>query len=170
MRRNTRDWLVLAMCLAVEFSLATFLGFVAAHFTVRPPWAEFLSEVLAVIGIVSLAFALCVGILLVIKRSTVQPSQAATGTSGLRAVPTDAHPKPRMSKMAILSLVLAAPPVSCFYRLPAVAGFVLGIVALHSIHASGGRIKGAGLAIAGTALSFLSVALALCGILFIGPD
>ena len=170
MRRSTRDWLILAVCLAAALSAVSLLSFVAAHFTVRPLWAERLSEVVAVLGLVCLLFAVCAAIFLVIKRPTMGLAGIGEAPSGTVGVSTNQQPQPRMSRLAILSLVLGAPPVSCIYGVPAVAGFILGIVALHKIHANEGRIRGARLAIVGTVVSFLVVALVVCGLLFVGPD
>lgn len=158
------------MCLAAALFAVTLLGFVAAHFTVRPSWAERLSGVVAILGLVCLLFAVCTAIFLTKKRSTLDLAGTAKEPSGVVGVPTNQHPQPKTSRMAILSLVLAAPPVSCFFGVPAVAGFILGILALHRIHRSEGRIRGSGLAIAGTVLSFFVVSLVVCGLLFVGPD
>ena len=170
MRRSTRDWLILAMCLATVLFAVSSTGFLAAHFTVRPLWAERLSEVVAVLGLVCLLFAVCAAIFLVIKRPTAGLAGMGEEPSATVGFPTNQQPQPRMSRLAILSLVLGAPPVSCLYGVPAVAGFILGIVALHTIHTSEGRIRGAVLAIAGTVVSFLVVSLVVCGLLFVGPD
>jgi len=170
MRRNTRDWLILAMCLATVLFAVSLLGLLAAHFTVRPLWAERLSVVVAVLGLVSLVFAVCTAVFLSKKRSTLNLAGTAKGPSGVVGIPGEQRPRPRISRLSILSLVLGAPPVSCFYGVPAVAGFILGILALHKIHTSEGRIRGAGLAIAGTVVSFLVVSSVVCGLLFVGPD
>ena len=170
MRRSTRDWLVLAMCLAAVLFVVSLLGFVAAHFTVRPSWAERLSGVVAILGLVSLLIAVCIGVFLAKKWSTTNLVEKTGEPSALVDVPTKQRPQPKTSRMAILSLVLGAPPVSCIYGVPAVAGFILGILALHKIHTSEGQVRGAGLAIAGTVLSFLVVLFVLCGLLFVGPD
>jgi hypothetical protein len=170
MRRSTRDWLTLAMCLATVLFAVSLAGFLAAHFTVRPLWAERLSEVVAILGLVCLLFAVCAAIFLVIKRPTAGLAGMGEEPSATVGVSTNPQPQPKISRLAILSLVLGAPPVSCLYGVPAVAGFILGIVALHRIHTSEGRIRGTGLAIAGTVLSFLVVSLVVCGLLFVGPD
>jgi len=60
--------------------------------------------------------------------------------------------EPKTSGLAIASLILALFSVFTF-GLSAIVGLILGIVGLSSINGSAGRLKGAGLAIAGIVIS-----------------
>ncbi len=66
-----------------------------------------------------------------------------------------AQPLPRMSVMAILSLIFAVLGLAC---LPfGIVGLVLGIIALTKVNGSQGRLTGRGLAIAGLVVGALSI-------------
>lgn len=65
-------------------------------------------------------------------------------------------PQPRVSALAITSLILG---LLGFLILPALAGLVCGILALIQIHRSAGALKGKGIAVAGTVVSGVMIAL-----------
>ncbi len=73
----------------------------------------------------------------------------------LPLLPTRA-PQPRTSRLAVASLVLG---ILGFLVLPAVLGLACGILALIQISRSSGALKGNGIAIAGTAVSGVMLAL-----------
>jgi prepilin-type processing-associated H-X9-DG protein len=77
------------------------------------------------------------------------PVVAATRAPVLAALPTPQVPT-KTSGIAIASLVCA---LFGFLIVPALAGVILGIVALVAIHKSQGRVRGTGMAIAGLCVS-----------------
>jgi len=170
MRRSMRDWLIVAIGVGISFFAATCFGFVAAHATVRPPWIERLSEILALVGAACLAGAVSSVVSLAKKWPGAQPPGAKGPFPGETGVSAHECIRPKISRLALASLVLATPPVVCLWGLPAVVGLILGLVALHDIHASDGHLKGTSLALAGTIISSFVLFMVLFIVLFVGPD
>jgi len=155
MKQSTRDWLILTICLAVVFSAVSAVNLFGAYFLEIRNRAEFLFVLIG--GGVAFVYAICAAGYFISKWSVIEPqvtSASLTSVSTLRSW----HPRsPPISKLAVASVILGFIPIGCC-GLTSVAGFILGLVALHQIHASHRSLHGEALAIAGTTISFLVIA------------
>jgi hypothetical protein len=73
---------------------------------------------------------------------------------------------PSTSGWAIASLILAIGGWTFLPLLGAIGGVVTGHIALHEIASSDGRVQGRGFAVAGLAIGYASLVLALCAGVF----
>jgi len=88
-------------------------------------------------------------------RPAVAPAPVATGTAGAAPAAGAAPTEPK----AILSLVLGLAGLFLFSVLAGIPAIVLGHMARARIAASMGRLQGAGMAMAGLVLGYISVAM-----------
>jgi hypothetical protein len=77
---------------------------------------------------------------------------------------------PETSKLAVASLILGIASFVCFSFVTGVPAVITGVLAILLIAREGGRVKGMGLAVAGTVLGVLSVLAVLIPLIFLFRD